>query len=139
MTSDHSLYASEISDSGSEDDHDWCSALDAFAELDRDQLRLFGDAQDCVSYAAGDSVVASGQHDGTLLYGIAKGIARIVRPAVQVGDFDVREAAEGDVIGLAECLSFREPMPGSMAVTALTNLDVVLLDREIFLATVTGN
>lgn len=137
MTSDYGLHTVELPDNASEQDNDWCSALDIFADLSTDHLKLFENAQECVSYTAGDSVVASGQHDGTLLYGIANGIARIVRPAVQVGDFDVREAGEGDVIGLAECLAFREPMPSSMAVTALTDIDVVLLDRDLLLRILT--
>ncbi|WP_370338417.1 Crp/Fnr family transcriptional regulator [Parvularcula marina] len=109
------------------------SCLRPFELLDADCLAGLELAEEKVSYEAGDTVVVTGQFDGTLLYGLISGTARIVRPAVKAGDFDVQEANEGDVVGLAELLASGETSPSGIGITALTDLEILLFDGDLLL------
>lgn len=66
------------------------SRLRPFELLDADCLAGLELAEEKVSYEAGDTVVVTGQFDGTLLYGLISGTARIVRPADTEAHRDLR-------------------------------------------------
>lgn len=109
------------------------SHLLVFAGMAPDILANLDLAQETVCYQAGDTVVASGYFDGSLLYGILSGRARIVKPAVKAGDFEVVEGTVGDIVGLAELLAYREQSPSGLGMTALSDLELLLIDGELLL------
>lgn len=106
--------------------------LACFDRLETECLTKIGRISSVLGYMAGDTVLASGQFDGTQLYGIASGSARLVKPAARAGDFDVTELEGGELVGLAEFLVYQDVMSSPLSLTALTDADVVIIDSVPF-------
>jgi predicted MFS family arabinose efflux permease len=82
------------------------------------------------SYAPGEVIIAEGE-PGERFYLIAAGRAR-----AHTGTEQLTEMGPGESFGEIALL---RPIPRQATVTAISHLDVKILDREEFLAAVTGN
>ena len=73
--------------------------LEIFSHLNPEVLAELSRGVEAVQYKEGDTVVAGGQFDGALLYGLVQGEARIVRTAANSSDLDMQEINAGEVVG----------------------------------------
>ncbi|ADM09144.1 hypothetical protein PB2503_05352 [Parvularcula bermudensis HTCC2503] len=87
---------------------------------------------DHVAYAEGDSIVIDGQFDGTTLFALAKGHARLVKATSRAGEFDVDELTSGQTVGLTGLLADETlgSLPLSLMATAPS--DFFLIDCGAF-------
>ena len=106
--------------------------LDCLAEASDEVIEAIVPHVDLRAYLSGDSVIASGQFNGSSLYGLIDGKANLTKTAVETGDIDIHEIGGGRTIGLSALLSGIGVGGADISLVAQTDLDVLVIDAEAF-------
>ncbi|MGV6821161.1 MAG: Crp/Fnr family transcriptional regulator [Parvularcula sp.] len=114
-------------------------AFDSFGGASSETLCRLAASAEQVAYQAGDTILASGQDDGTLLVGVAAGEVQCTRGLMVAGDIDVTVLRAGEAYGVARAVCGGSAPDPSLSLVAQTACEVVFLEEACFQRELAGS
>ncbi|WOI53559.1 hypothetical protein [Parvularcula sp. LCG005] len=102
--------------------------LTCFADAPDALIKAIVPVADLVAYNPNDTVIAMGQYDGSMCYGLIEGQARLMRAVNDTGDIDVSDISAGHVSGLATILAGSGHSREKISMVAATAIEIIILD-----------
>ena len=107
-------------------------AFEIFGGASADTFGRLATSAQQITYQSGDTILASGQDDGSVLVGVAAGEVQCTRGLMVAGDIDVTVLRAGEAYGVAKAVCGNTAPDPSLSLVAHTACDVVFLEAACF-------
>ncbi len=104
--------------------------IECFRQADETVLTPLLPFVEVAFYHEGDTIIRRGDYDGSVLYGLLEGTARLTKAAVSSGDIDMEDVGPGRLIGLAPLLAGQTGGQEGLSLVASTDLSLLYIDAE---------